>query len=175
MRVNRRVSIWKHVRLVDGKWRYCRPVANANGKIVPDMVMFKGREERHAEGNYFISFYNPSLTWQKCGPKPADAIAVAERQRALFKAMEHGIVARPKKSQTIGTIGAAVTAYLGELDAKVINGSKRPRTSSKGIVKARGKKASQKSQGSTCLTTPGGHTNIAPRSRDAQRTRNSFV
>lgn len=26
MRVNRRVSIWKHVRLADGKWRYCRPV-----------------------------------------------------------------------------------------------------------------------------------------------------
>jgi hypothetical protein len=38
MRVNRRVSIWKHVRLADGKWRYCRPVLDAKGKIVPDMV-----------------------------------------------------------------------------------------------------------------------------------------
>jgi hypothetical protein len=66
--------------------------------------MVKGREERHAEGTYCICFYNPKLTWQKCGPKPADALAAAERQRALFKAMEHGIVEGPKKSQTTGTI-----------------------------------------------------------------------
>jgi hypothetical protein len=82
MRVNRRVSIWKHVRLADGKWRYRRPVPDAKGKIVPDMVMVKGREERHAEGNYVISFYNPRLTWQNCGPKRGDAVAAAERQRA---------------------------------------------------------------------------------------------
>jgi integrase/recombinase XerD len=128
MRVNRKVSIWKHVRLADGKWRYCRPVLDAKGKIVSDMVMVKGREEHHAEGNYVISFYNPKLTWQKCGRKPADAVVAAERQRALFKAMEHGIVERPKKSQTTGTIDEAVTAYLEELQAKVGNGSKRPQT-----------------------------------------------
>jgi hypothetical protein len=127
MRVNRKVSIWKHVRLADGKWRYCRPVLDAKGKIISDMVMVKGREERHAEGTYCICFYNPKLTWQKCGPKPADALAAAERQRALFKAMEHGIE-RPKKSQTTGTIDEAVTAYLEELEAKVGNGSKRPQT-----------------------------------------------
>jgi len=47
MRVNRRVSIWKHVRLADGKWRYCRPVLDAKDKIVPDLVMVKGGAERH--------------------------------------------------------------------------------------------------------------------------------
>ena len=72
MRVNRKVSIWKHVRLADGKWRYCRPVLDAKGKIVSDMVMVKRREDRHAEGTYCICFYNPKLTWQKCGPKTAD-------------------------------------------------------------------------------------------------------
>jgi hypothetical protein len=25
MSVNRKVKIWKHVRLTDGKWRYCVP------------------------------------------------------------------------------------------------------------------------------------------------------
>jgi hypothetical protein len=127
MRVNRRVSIWKHVRLAEGKWRYC-PVLDAEGKIIPDTVMVKGREERHSEGNYLISFYNPSLTWQKCGPKPTAAILAVERQRALFKAMEHGIVERPKRAQPTGTIDEAVTAYLEELEAKVCNGSKRPQT-----------------------------------------------
>ena len=38
MRLNRRVSIWKHVRVADGKWRYCRPVLDAKGKMVADMV-----------------------------------------------------------------------------------------------------------------------------------------
>ena len=137
MRVNRRVSIWKHVRLADGKWRYCRPVLDARGKIVPDMVIINGVEERHAEGGYYICFYNPALTWQKCGLKPADAVAAAERQRALFKAMEHGIVERPKKDQTAGAIDEAVAAYLEELEAKVGNGSKRPGTynSSKQVLR----------------------------------------
>ena len=67
MRVNRRGSIWKHARLADGKWRYCRPVLDANGKIVPDMVTVNGDDERHPEGSYVISFYNPTLTWKKCG------------------------------------------------------------------------------------------------------------
>lgn len=128
MRVNRKVSIWKHVRLADGKWRYCRPVLDAKGKIVPDMVRVNGSEERHAEGTYCICFYNPRLTWRTCGLKPADAVAAAERQRALFKAMEHGIVQRPSRAQTMGTIEEAVSAYLEELEARVRNGSKRPRT-----------------------------------------------
>src|SRR5271154_1702616 len=119
MRVNRRVKVWKHVRLADGKWRYCRPVLDAKGKIVPDMVRVNRCEEHHPEGAYVISYYNPSLTWQSCGPKPADAIAAAERQRALFKAMEHGIVERPNHARTTGTIDAAVTTYLQELEAKV--------------------------------------------------------
>jgi hypothetical protein len=88
----------------DGKWRYCRPVLDDKGKVVPNMVLVNGREVRHDEGTYVISFYNPTLTWQKCGPKPADAVAAAERQRALFKAMEHGIVERPKAAQPITRI-----------------------------------------------------------------------
>jgi hypothetical protein len=54
------------------------------GKIVADMVMVKGREERHPEGDYVISFYNPSLTWRKCGPKPADAAAVIPEKKKIF-------------------------------------------------------------------------------------------
>jgi hypothetical protein len=91
------------------------------------MVRVNGHEERHPEGNYVISFYNPGLTWKKCGPKPAHAVAAAERQRALFKAMEHGIVERPSRAQTTGTIADAVSAFLEELEAQVGNGSKRAR------------------------------------------------
>ena len=33
MRVNRRVSIWKHVRLADGKWRYCPPSSTPRERL----------------------------------------------------------------------------------------------------------------------------------------------
>jgi integrase len=128
MRLNRRVSIWKHVRLSDGKWRYCRPALDPKNKIIFDIVIVNGQEERHPEGVYCICFYNPKLTWQKCGSKPADALAAAERQRALFKAQEHGWIGMPAKAQGVATIDEAVTQYLEELGAKVGNGSKRPQT-----------------------------------------------
>jgi hypothetical protein len=109
MRMNRRVSIWKHVRLADGKWRYCRPVRDEKGKIVADMVIVPGgHKQHHPEGEYCIFFRNPKPTFLRCGPKPAHAVAAAERQTALFKAMEHGIVGRPQQAQT-GSIEEAVT------------------------------------------------------------------
>ncbi len=128
MRMNRRVSIWKHVRLANGKWRYCRPVLDEKGKIVADMVTVPGGlKEHHAEGEYCIFFRNPKPTFLRCGSKAADALAAQQRQIALFKAMEHGIVRRPQQSQT-GSIEDAVTVFLQELEAKVANGSKRPKT-----------------------------------------------
>ena len=125
--MNRKVSIWKHVRLADGAWRYCRPVLDEKGKIMPHMVHVNSHEESHPEGEYCICYYNPKLTWKKCGPKPADALAAAERQRALFKAMEHGFVQRPHQAQN-GSIDEAVTNFLQVLEAKVANGNKRPKT-----------------------------------------------
>lgn len=128
MRMNRRVSIWKHVRLANGKWRYCRPVLDEKGRIIVDMVIAPGGlNEHHAEGKYCIFFRNPKPTFQPCGPKPADALAAQQRQIALFKAIEHGIVRRPQEAHT-GSIEDAVTAFLQELEAKVANGSKRPKT-----------------------------------------------
>jgi len=47
--MNRRVSVWKYVR-VGKKWRYCKPSVGKNGKIKPDWVIVKGREEHHPEG-----------------------------------------------------------------------------------------------------------------------------
>jgi hypothetical protein len=102
MRLNRRVSIWKHVRVAEGKWRYCRPVLDAKGKIIPNMVLVNGREVRHDEGTYVISYYNPTLTWQKCGTQasgrrrssgaPAGAVQGygARHRRATQSGAHHG-------------------------------------------------------------------------------------
>src|SRR5207253_4452083 len=45
--MNRRVSVWKYVRLKNGRWRYCRPAVAKNGKIKADWVIVKGKHQRH--------------------------------------------------------------------------------------------------------------------------------
>ena len=37
--MNRRVSVWKYVR-IGKKWRYCKPAVGKNGKIKPEWVPF---------------------------------------------------------------------------------------------------------------------------------------
>jgi site-specific recombinase XerD len=98
--------------------------------------------------------------------------------------MEHGMVERPKKSQTTGTIEEAVTAYLEELQARVGNGSKRPQThsASKQILwefqswcERKGKKSLSKINRLDLLNYAGWAYEQSPRNPDAQRTRNSSV
>jgi hypothetical protein len=38
--MNRRVSVWKYVR-IGRKWRYCKPAVGKNGKIKPDWVIVR--------------------------------------------------------------------------------------------------------------------------------------
>ncbi len=57
---------------------------------MPNTVSVKGFEEHPAERNYVISPCHPTLTWQRCGQSQRTAVATAERQRVIFKAMEHG-------------------------------------------------------------------------------------
>jgi hypothetical protein len=55
--MNRRVSVWKYVR-IGKKWRYCKPAVGKNGKIKPDSVIVRGKEERHPEGNFYLHRYD---------------------------------------------------------------------------------------------------------------------
>jgi hypothetical protein len=50
--MNRRVSVWKYVR-IGKKWRYCKPAVEKNGKIKSAWVIVKGKEEHHPEGNFY--------------------------------------------------------------------------------------------------------------------------
>ena len=88
--------------------------------------------------------------------------------------MEHGIVERPRQSQTTGqttgTIDEAVTAYLEEFQARVGNRSKRPQThsASKQIIREFqswceriGKKSLSKINRPTCSITLAGPTSRA--------------
>jgi len=67
---NRRVSVWKYVK-VGTNWRYCKPVLGANNKIKPHWVYVKGVAEQHPEGNYPGGWYwscSPLARAGKTGP-----------------------------------------------------------------------------------------------------------
>lgn len=50
-------SIYKYCR-TDAGWRYCKAVFHPNGKIKPNIVLVRGKEEKHSEGNYFLNYNN---------------------------------------------------------------------------------------------------------------------
>ena len=71
-------TIDKYVRLKDGSWRYCRAALYANHTIKTDVVIVGHREEKHSEGNYYLT----------CGgnwiPAGADAPAAQRQRHALL-------------------------------------------------------------------------------------------
>jgi len=50
--MNRQVNLTKRIETAHG-WRYCRVAMAANGRVKPDVVLVKGKEERHTEGAYY--------------------------------------------------------------------------------------------------------------------------
>src|SRR5437773_8491438 len=60
--MNRRVSVWKYVRLKNGRWRYCKPAVAKNGKIKADWVIVKGKHQRHLEGTFYLHRYDRNIT-----------------------------------------------------------------------------------------------------------------
>jgi integrase len=88
---NRRVSIWKYVKIVD-RWRYCRPALGKNGKIKPDVVIVGDGHQYHPEGNYYIHrLEHGRQIWKKIGPNPADAVNAAKVEESFLNAQALGI------------------------------------------------------------------------------------
>ena len=95
--MNRRVSVWKYVKIGD-RWRYCKPVYGANNKIKPHWVYVKGKPEEHPEGNFYIhKLDHGTQVWKKIGPNPADAVRTAEYEASLLRAVAMGL---PIKEET---------------------------------------------------------------------------
>jgi integrase/recombinase XerD len=68
-------SIYKYCR-TDAGWRYCKAAFHPNGKIKPNIVLLRGKEEKHAEGSYFLNYNNQ---WIAVG----DDASEAQRKRML--------------------------------------------------------------------------------------------
>jgi hypothetical protein len=69
---NRVVHLSKLIQTPKGP-RYCFAVLAANGRVRPHVVIVNGQEERHAEGSYYISWYEGRKLVRRSVGKDAQA------------------------------------------------------------------------------------------------------
>jgi hypothetical protein len=71
-------TLYKYVKLSDGKWRYCRVALYKNHTIKDNTVMVGDKEQVHREGDYYIAH---DSQWINVGPDPL--VAQREQHRLL--------------------------------------------------------------------------------------------
>jgi hypothetical protein len=108
---NRKVSIWKYVKIGDN-WRYCRPVVAPNNSIKPHFVHVNGHIEEHREGNYYVHFLDGSRqVWKKVGPKASDARYAAQFEESTMNARAMDIQLKEPDRASL-SISSSLWPYL---------------------------------------------------------------
>jgi hypothetical protein len=122
--VNRECSVSKRVETSKGP-RYCPVVLSANGRIKPDMVLIEGREERHQEGAYYISWYEGKrLIRLSVGKDAGTATARRLQKEAELNARNNGVAVIPQNGQNGDhSLATAVADFLEETKL-----TKKPKT-----------------------------------------------
>ena len=113
--MNRECSVSKRVQTPQGL-RYCPVVLSANGKIKPDAVLVNGKEERHPEGSYYISWYDGKrLMRLSVGKDASTATARRLQKEAELNAMNNGLEVVPENGDNgRHSLAGAVTDFLEE-------------------------------------------------------------
>jgi hypothetical protein len=97
--------------------RYYRVALAANGRVKPDVVMVNGKEERHAEGAYYLEWRNGSKRVRlSVGKNAQDAHARRLHKEAELNAINNGVSVKtldPSNKQR--SIADAVAIYLAEI------------------------------------------------------------
>jgi integrase/recombinase XerD len=113
---NQKVTIWKNIKLLNGQWRYCRPVVGKTNKIKPDWVKVNSHEEHHPEGYYVLHYLEgKKQVWAKCGPLATTAVELATRKEAVLRAVAAGI-AVPDQNNSPILLRAAMKNYLADYE-----------------------------------------------------------
>ena len=122
--MNREVNLTKRVKTAQGL-RY-RPVAlSANGRVKPDIVLVKGKEERHPEGAYYLEWREGTKRVRlSVGKDAADASTRRLRKEAELNAVNHGVAVTPEDGQSgHRSVAAAIADFLDETKL-----TKKPKT-----------------------------------------------
>ena len=116
--MNREVNITKRVKTINGL-RYCPAVVAANGRIKPDYVLVKEKEERHPEGAYYIEWREGAKRIRvSMGKNALVASAQQQRKEAELNAVNHGVAVRSEKSEDGRAVKTAVAEYLEDVKLK---------------------------------------------------------
>ncbi|MCU1297990.1 MAG: hypothetical protein JWO91_2268 [Acidobacteriaceae bacterium] len=65
---NRRVTLYKYIKIPPTTWRYYRAVFSTNNKLKPHCVLTPSGEQRHEEGQYYLGYRNVTgQVWEPIG------------------------------------------------------------------------------------------------------------
>jgi integrase len=113
--MNRQVNVTKRVNTLQGQ-RYCRVVLSANGRVKADVVLVNRKEERHAEGTYYIEWREGSKRIRRAvGNDAAVASEQRERKAATLNAVNLGIAVAPEVKDARHSLAGAVADYLADV------------------------------------------------------------
>jgi integrase/recombinase XerD len=123
--MNLEVNLTKRVRTANGL-RFCPVVMAGNGRVKPDMVLTKGKPERHPEGSYYLEWRNSGKRIRLSVGKDA-AAADAQRQRKEYelRAPIHNVQVVVPEKNGHRSLASAVETYLEEIKL-----TKKPKTHS---------------------------------------------
>lgn len=114
-----RVNVLKYIK-AGASWRFAAVVEN-RGKVVRDHVLLAGQDEHHAEGTYYIEWYENGKRHRKAVADLAH-VAEAARVKAIeVEALKAGVLVRPAQPAAgINRIApkTAVDQYLAMVEAQ---------------------------------------------------------
>jgi integrase/recombinase XerD len=122
--MHREVNLTKRVQTPQGM-RYCPVVLSANGRVKPDLVIVNGKEERHAEGAYYLEWREGTKRVRlSVGKDAADASARRLRKEAELNAVNNGIAVTPENGNNgHRSLAALIAEFLDETKL-----TKKPKT-----------------------------------------------
>jgi integrase len=111
---NKEVNLTKRIKTDEGL-RFCPVVLSANGRVKPNAVIVNGKTEQHAEGNYYIEWYEGARRRRlSVGKDPADAHNRRQAKEAELNAINHGVAVAPQNGDGRVSLSAAVHDFLEE-------------------------------------------------------------
>ncbi len=136
---NRKVSVYKYINLGNGNWRYVRPVMNKNHTYSRESVWFKGKQERHPEGNFYLGWNEgKKKCWLTAGPDPDRVTgigALTVSLHAAVKIQEARLLRgetpseKPKEQQPATDFSTAIALFLSDFETGGRKGLKPARPS----------------------------------------------
>ena len=108
-------SIFSSTLKVADKWRFA-PAQTQNNKLKQDLVLVDGSPGRHAEGTYYIEWYENGVRRRQSVPDPSSVLEQARRKAIELDASKAGIEIAESEADPSVRVRDAVNEYLKEIE-----------------------------------------------------------